>query len=171
MPFPRRVALTALLSSGIAPPGAGQALSSIPVIPVSVVRAPPQTARLADTTSDLVFIVRGPNTPERPLEARPLEDAWVAIGPPGTDVRSHPARTTGTRADGTARFAHLDRDSLDVVVLRIGYGAVRFSVALSKRCHQTIEVYVVQQAIIDGEVGSLPPPRPRVVLTTCEPPA
>jgi hypothetical protein len=171
MPSIRRLALTALLSLGIATPGAAQALFSIPVIPVSVVRAPRETARFGDTTWDVVFIVRGPSTPERPLEERPLEEAWVAVGAPGTDVRSHPALTAGTRADGTARFVRLNRDSLDVVVLRIGYGAVRFSVGLAKQCHQTIEVYVVQQAIIDGEVGGPPRPRPRVVLTTCAPPA
>jgi hypothetical protein len=62
-------------------------------------------------------------------------------------------------------------DSLDVVVLRIGYEGVRFSLGLAKQCHSTIEVYVTQQAIIDGEVGGPPPPRPRVALTTCEPPA
>jgi hypothetical protein len=56
-------------------------------------------------------------------------------------------------------------------VLRVGYGAVRFSVTVAKHCHQTIAVYVVQQAMIDREVGGSPPPRPRVVLTTCARPA
>jgi len=170
MPSISRLAFIALLSLGIPTPGRGQALSSIPVTPVSVIRAPRETAQLRDTTSGVVFVVRGSNVLE-PLEERPLAEAWVAVGAPGTDVRAHPALTSGTRADGTATFAHLNRDTVDVVVLRIGYGAVRFSVKLAKQCRETIEVYVVQQALIDIQVGGAPPPRPRVVMTTCPAPA
>jgi hypothetical protein len=162
-----RFSFATLLSLGVAGSAAAQAVSSIPVVSVSVVRRAREA--VTDTSSEAVFIVRGLSVLE-PTE-RPLEGAYVAIGQPGTDVRSHPARTAGTRADGTAMFSQLGRDSLDVVVLRIGYGAVRFSLGLAKQCHHTIEVYVTQQATIDGEVGGPPPPRPRVVLTTCAPPA
>ena len=163
----RILSFATLLSLRIAGSAAAQGLSSIPVVPVSVVYRAREAA--TDTSSDAVFIVRGLSVLE-PTE-RPLESAYVAIGPPGTDVRAHPARTAGTHTDGTAMFSRLGPDSLDVVVLRIGYGAVRFSLGSAKQCLQTIGVYLTQQAIIDGEVGGPPPQRPRVVLTTCAPPA
>jgi hypothetical protein len=163
----RRLWFAVPLSLSAAAFAAAQVMSSIPVVPVSVVSRARDA--LTDTATEVAFTVRGLSQ-LYPTE-RLLEEAYVAIGPPGTDVRSHPARTAGTRADGTAKFSHVGGDSLTVVVLRIGYAAVRFSIGLSERCNHTIEVYVTQQAIIDGEVGGPPPPRPRVVLTTCAPPA
>ena len=163
----RRLSFAVLLSLGGVASAAAQPMSSIPVVPVSVV----SRARNAqtDTATAVALTVRGLSQ-LYPTE-RLLEEAYVAIGPPGTDVRSHPVRTSGTRADGTATFSQVGGDSLTVVVLRIGYAAVQFSIGLSRRCQHTIEVYVIQRAIVDGEVGGPAPPRPRVVLTTCAPPA
>jgi hypothetical protein len=164
-----KLTLVALLSCGAAMPGACQAQSAIPFVPVSVARVPRAKAAVADTTSDVVFIVSGASALEN--TPRPVANAWVAIGTPGTDVRTQAAQRAGTRGDGTARFALVDRDSIEVVVLAIGYGAVRFAVGLARRCHQSIEVTLAQQALIDVDGGPLPPPRPRVVLTSCAPPA
>jgi len=159
------VSFTTLLSLRLAGLAAGQALSSIPVVPVSVVHRPREIAR--DTSDEAVVIVHGLSVLE-PTD-RPLQSAYVGLGPPGTDVRYHPARTADTDTAGTAVFSRLAVDSVDVVVLRVGYRAVRFSLGLARQCHQMIQIYVAQYGEIDGEVGGPPSPRPRVVLTTCAP--
>jgi hypothetical protein len=162
----RRLAHLTLFSLGFAHAAAGQPQFSIPYVPVSTVRVPRTIAPSSDTNSDILVIVRGLQVLDT---ERVLEQAWIGVGVPGSDVRAHPARRVVTGPDGTARIARLDRDSVEVVVLRIGYEAMRFLIGLGSQCPQTIEVYLATAAIIDGEVGGPARPRPRVVLTTCAP--
>jgi hypothetical protein len=119
-------------------------------------------ARLGDTTAAVVFVVRDLFTP-----ARPLEGAWIAVGAPATDVRRHAARAASSDATGAARLVGFDGDTLDVVILRIGYEELRFAVRLARGCRETIEVYMRSAAFADGEASTLPPALPRVVRTTC----
>ena len=143
----------------------GQALTSIAQVPVSVVTLGRPMLRVADTGTAIVFVVRDVNVPDRSVEG-----AYIALGPRGTDVRAHPARTLSTLADGSARLAGGETTALEVVVLRIGYEAVRFSVTLARQCRQTIEVYI-SQAIRPFHSEPPPPTPARVVLTTCWPAA
>lgn len=159
------LAYGALFSFGLVTAAPGQSLVSIPVVPVSVVRIPRPLR--ADTSSSLTVVVRSIAMLQMPEQ--PLQESWIGIGAPGTDVRAHPQRTLMTDAAGATRATSFVGDSLDVVVLRVGYGAVRFSIGLAKRCRQTLEVYVVSDATYDVEASAPPRPRPRVVLTTCAP--
>ena len=161
----RRLAYVTLVLLGLVTPAAGQSRPSIPLVAVSVVRVP--RAPQADSASSLTVVVRSAEMLQVPEQ--PLQEAWIAFGAPRTDVRAHPEWTLMTDGEGKASTTHLVHDSLDVVVLRIGYGAVRFSIELAKQCRQTVEVYVVSDGTYDVEASAPPRPRPRVVLTTCAP--
>ena len=161
----RRLACVSFLSLGLATAAPGQSRSSIPLVAVSVVRVP--RARQADGSSSLTVVVRSTAMLQMPEE--PLQDARILFGPSATDVRGNPEGILVADAEGKARTTHLVHDRLDVVVLRIGFGAVRFSIDLARRCQQTVEVFLVSDATYDVEVGAPPRPRPRVVLTTCAP--
>src|SRR3954464_12017183 len=97
----------ALLLFSLGAVARGQALSSITQAPVSIVTLGRPMLRIADTGTAIVFVVRDVNVPDRPVEA-----AYLALGPHGTDVRAHPARTLSTLADGSARLAGGDSASL-----------------------------------------------------------
>lgn len=138
--------------------------SPIPDVPVSTVVVGREVIQFADTSSDVVFVLRDVDTPDTPIES-----AYIALGTPGTDVRARPTGTLNTRADGRARLARHDSASLEVVVLRIGYSPMRFTLRLANRCRQTVEVYMSKE-IRFMERPSPPATPARVVLTTCTPP-
>ena len=135
-------------------------------VTVSTVLLGRDMARLGDTASGVVFVVRDLFSP-----ARPLEGARIAVGPPATDVRRYASRSVGSDNNGTARLLGFEGDTLDVIVFRIGYGEVRFALRLARGCRETIEVYMRSSAIVDGEVSNVPTASPRVVRTTCAPPS
>lgn len=165
MPELRRLAYVTLVSLGSVMPAAGQSRMAIPVIPVSVVRVP--RAQLADTGASVTLVLR--SLAMLGMPERPLEDARILFGAAGTDPRARPEGMLTTDADGKAKITHIVHDSLEVEVLRIGFGAVRFSIEVAKQCRQTVEIFVVSDATYDVEASAPPRPRPRVVLTTCAP--
>lgn len=156
-----RLAIVALLAVARAAHTQSPTIAPVPVVTVTARR---DLVRLLDTSTDVVVIVRDVNTPDRAIAS-----AWLAIGPSGSDVRARPTRTAGTGPDGTARLAGLDSAALDVVVLRIGYAPVRFTIHLAPQCRQTVEVYI-SQSVVGIDAPFLPPTPARVVLTTCTPP-
>jgi hypothetical protein len=155
LPFLALVALAEVSSAQSAP---------TPEVPVSIVVVGRAVLQFADTSSDVVFVVRDVDTPDRPIDA-----AYIALGAPGTDVRARPARTLNTRPEGTARLVRVDSADLEAVVLRVGYAPMRFTLRLARRCRQTVEVYLSKD-IRFPETRSPPATPARVVLTTCAPP-
>lgn len=165
MPALRRLAYVTLFSLGSVVPAAGQARTATPVIPVSVVRVP--RAQLADTGASVTLVLR--SLAMFGMPERPLDEARILFAAAGTDPRAHPEGILSTDVDGKAKILHIVHDSLEVEVLRVGFGAARFSIEVAKGCRQTVEVYVEWHALIDVEAGGPPPPHPHAVQTTCAP--
>lgn len=158
------IRLTVLALVPLAATARAQSAPPIPEVTVSTISVGRARLAFADTTASVVFVVRDVNTPDRPIES-----AYLALGTPGTNVRSQPAWQLTTNSDGTAWLSVPDTLTLEVVVLDIGYGPMRFTVPLARQCRQTVEVYISRE-IQRHEREPTPPATPaRVVLTTCWP--
>jgi hypothetical protein len=122
------------------------------------------------------IIVREASFPDSDLAARNLGHVEVAIRSADRPTQALPealvmirvgARDTLRRNSdqrGVARFDTLPVGQLELVVLRIGYGAVRATVPVQGGCRTDVEVYLPVQMI---GLLSAPPMPSRVEITTC----
>jgi hypothetical protein len=134
--------------------------------PVTVVLANRIVLPSDDSSQALTLVTRDVDTPDNQISG-----VLVVLARPEVDFVSPGARRVEMNPSGVQTVTLSESGEFRVLVRRLAYESLQFTLNVRPRCRQTIEIYLSRVGTYLDRPIAHPPTPGRVVLTTCSPPA